>query len=239
MANILVVVAHADDEILGPGATLASLVNQGHSVRALIMSTGVGARKEPDSAHETKKTAAKAAARTLGLESSKICNFNDQRLDQLPRIELVQTIEHEASGMAVDYVLTHHATDLNLDHRVVYESVLTAFRPLPNTRCRGIFSFETPSASDYSAFLSGSAFTPNVFVDVTDTFGKKLEALNHYASEMREWPHPRSYDGIEVMARSRGAMAGIKLAEAFSVVYMRQNKTLPIDTHGLPGELEN
>ena len=56
---------------------------------------------------------------------------------------------------------------------------------------------------------------PNWFVDISDTFDLKLAALEAYAAELRPWPHPRSKQGVEYLARWRGATIGTEAAEAF------------------------
>ena len=47
---------------------------------------------------------------------------------------------------------------------------------------------------------------------------RKLEALRHYESEMRAFPHVRSYDALVALARWRGALVGLESAEAFDVI---------------------
>jgi hypothetical protein len=48
----------------------------------------------------------------------------------------------------------------------------------------------------------------------------KLNAMSFYQSEVYDFPHPRSIQGIEILARYRGMQAGYQFAEAFSVVRM-------------------
>ena len=60
-------------------------------------------------------------------------------------------------------------------------------------------------------------FLPNMYVDIAEMFSKKMQALELYESEMRDYPHSRSYKAVEILARYRGYAAGIALAEAFSV----------------------
>ena len=48
-----------------------------------------------------------------------------------------------------ELVYTHSATDLNIDHKIVLQATLTAFRPLNDESCKEIRTFEVPSATDY------------------------------------------------------------------------------------------
>ena len=52
-------------------------------------------------------------------------------------------------------------------------------------------------------------------MDITETLALKLDALRCYASEIRDWPHPRSYEAVEHLARWRGATVGAQAAEGF------------------------
>ena len=65
---------------------------------------------------------------------------------------------------------------------------------------------------------SEPAFHANWFVDISDQWARKREALAAYSSEMRDWPHARSLDAIEHLARWRGAQVGVEAAEAFSLL---------------------
>ena len=70
--------------------------------------------------------------------------------------------------------------------------------------------------------LPGTVFSPNVFVDITATLRVKLHAMAAYAdtyvSEVRPYPHPRSYRALAAAARRHGATAGVRAAEPFMLV---------------------
>ncbi len=60
-----------------------------------------------------------------------------------------------------------------------------------------------------------NSFEPNVFVNITKTFSKKLAALEFYGNEMRPFPHSRSFEGVEHLACFRGTSVGLEMAEGF------------------------
>ena len=97
-------------------------------------------------------------------------------------------------------VYTHHGGDLNIDHRLTLQAVMTACRPLPETTVREILCFETLSSTEWSAEAIGPTFRPVVFVDISDTLDRKLEALRAYDEEMRRFPHARSYEAVKALA---------------------------------------
>ncbi len=60
-------------------------------------------------------------------------------------------------------------------------------------------------------------FVPNWFVNIEHTLNTKIAALQVYDAEMRQFPHPRSYEAVSHLAAYRGATAGYAAAEAFSL----------------------
>lgn len=46
----------------------------------------------------------------------------------------------------------------------------------------------------------------------------KVEALKEYDVEMRDFPHPRSYEGVKALAKVRGMTVGVPYAEAFEII---------------------
>jgi len=55
-------------------------------------------------------------------------------------------------------------------------------------------------------------------VEISDQWERKREALMAYSSEMRDWPHARSLEAVEHLARWRGAQVGVEAAEAFCLL---------------------
>lgn len=121
-------------------------------------------------------------------------------------------------------VYTHHGGDLNVDHQIVHRAVVTACRPLPGSVLETLLFFEVPSSTEWQAGDAAQAFVPDWFVDASATLSLKLKALRAYASEMRPWPHSRSLEAVEHLARWRGACAGWKAAEAFQLGRHREGE---------------
>jgi LmbE family N-acetylglucosaminyl deacetylase len=62
------------------------------------------------------------------------------------------------------------------------------------------------------------AFAPKRFVDISGTLAMKRRALEAYAKEMRPFPHARSREAVEALARWRGATVGLEAAEGFDII---------------------
>ncbi|HKO02081.1 MAG TPA: PIG-L family deacetylase [Thermoanaerobaculia bacterium] len=219
--NILAVMAHPDDEILGCGATLARLRAEGHHVYTSILCSHADARADrPD---DLKRFASEAAA-MIGVEESANYEFANIRFNTVPHIEMVKAIEKAILRFRPEWVFTHHPSDLNIDHRVCYEATVAAVMlpqrlttDVPPTLIKKVFLCEVLSSTDWAP-SSGPAFQPNAFVNVAETFPQKLEALAHFAGAMKPFPHSRSLENVRHLAHLRGAQAGLELAEAFHVI---------------------
>lgn len=217
----LVIAAHPDDEVLGCGATMARLAQQGWAVHVLIVAEGAtsrGAQRDRGGATAELSElarAARAANDILGAASLALEAFPDNRMDSVDLLDVVKVVERSIEQHQPSVVLTHHAGDVNIDHRVLHDAVIAACRPLPGSGVRELLFFEVPSSTEWRPPASGPAFHPNVFVDVSAQLELKLKALGAYASEMRPFPHARSIEAVRALAMWRGASAGCAAAEAF------------------------
>lgn len=226
MKKILVIAAHPDDEVLGCGGIMAKLIQEGEKVFTLILGEGITSRfdkreeglKSQDL--EKLKISIHKVAEAIGVEKTFIFDFPDNRFDTVPLLEIVKVIEKVKSEIKPEVVFTHHRGDLNIDHRIVYKAVLTACRPRQEESVKEIYSFESPSSTDWNYPY---VFNPNFFIDITDTIDKKIEALRCYETELREFPHPRSEEATRSIAKRWGYVAGLGCAEAFEVVRIIKN----------------
>jgi LmbE family N-acetylglucosaminyl deacetylase len=218
---VAVIAAHPDDEVLGCGGTLARLTNEGRPVHILLVADGETSRAS-DFGHTidrsrlaARNAAAEAACKILGCTSVEVLALPDNRLDGLELLDVVKHIEAFVQRYQPLTVLTHHAGDVNIDHRVVHDAVISACRPLPGYPVGELLFFEVPSSTEWRPAGSAESFNPNWFVDISMTLAKKLEALQAYEAELRAFPHPRSLKAVDALAQWRGATVGVDAAEAF------------------------
>lgn len=217
MKTVLVVAAHPDDEVLGCGGTIANHSLEGDAVHILILADGETSRTSAPSDAKRNSAALKAAV-ALGAKPPKLLGLPDNRLDSQPLLDVIRHVEAYVSEISPQVIYTHHGSDLNVDHAVAHRAVLTACRPLPGSPVKAIYSFEVPSSTEWTSAALGPAFRPNYFVDISTAAKQKHAALDCYREELRPFPHPRSHEAIEALARWRGATCGLALAEAFETV---------------------
>lgn len=217
MTSILVVAAHPDDEVLGCGGYIAARVKSGDEVVVTFLSDGVTSREENlgISEIETRRHAARSAAKVLGVKDVSFGDFPDNKLDSVPVLEVIKTIESVIRRVQPSIVVTHFGGDLNIDHRIVNQAVVTSCRPTSGQCVKQIMFFEIPSSTEWQVPNEGEAFVPNWFEDISQTLELKVQALKMYEHELREWPHPRSVKAVEHLAHWRGASCGVDASEAF------------------------
>lgn len=222
--RVLVVAAHPDDEVLGCGGTIARHADAGDQVQVLIVAEGATSRQEQRDRLQAcdelsaLAQAAQTAGSILGAAGVELLDLPDNRLDSLDRLDLIKRIEQHIDRHQPQVVYVHHAGDVNVDHRRLHEAVVTACRPTPGHPVRRLLSFEVASSSEWQPPGSAPAFQPNWFVDISAQWQRKCEALLAYSSEMRPWPHARSLEALEHLARWRGAQVGVEAAEAFCLL---------------------
>ncbi len=210
--KILMIAAHPDDEILGVGGTLIKHVKKGDEVYCLILGEGVTSRGAGET--ETLHKECREAGKIVGFKEIFLSKLPDNKFDSVPLLDIVKEIEKYLEKTKPDIVYTHQGGDVNIDHKLTYEAVMTACRPC-NTNCpKEIYSFETLSSTEWQ-FNDKMQFVPNVYINIEEEIEDKIKAMKAYKSEIRDYPHPRSEKGIRILASFRGLQSGLKHVESF------------------------
>lgn len=129
--RVIAVVAHPDDEVLGCGGALARHASAGDEVLIVVMADGETSRDPNVDADDVsrREAAARRAAAILGVRHVALHRLPDNRLDTMARLDVIKLVEKHLRDFGPATVYTHHAGDLNVDHRRVHEAVVTACRP--------------------------------------------------------------------------------------------------------------
>lgn len=201
----MVIVAHPDDEVLGMGGTISKLCEEGNEVHLLY---GTGGETSSGFARIVQ---ACEVGKILGVHSSVFLNLPDQKLDTIPQSDLNNMIQSRVELVKPDIVYTHAKEDLNIDHRIIHDSVMVACRPTGGVK--ELYTF-CNSQWDFGEF---GQFVPNTFVTID--YDKKTEAMFVYSSEIKGSPHPMSIDNMKYRDINNGAKFCEWQVEEFKQVF--------------------
>ncbi|EGK8009162.1 PIG-L family deacetylase [Campylobacter lari] len=214
--KILIIAAHPDDEVLGCFGTIAKYIQQGYEAYTLILGEGKTSREiNSKNEQEILEDELFRANNLLGIKKIFRKFFPDNAFDKIPLLEIVKSIEEVKNEIKPNIIFTHYEKDLNIDHQITYKATITATRSLQEESVKEIYSFEILSSTEWNYPLS---FQPDVFFDISTTLDLKLKAMSFYQSELRNYPHPRSLEGIKINAQYQGMRVGLQYAEVFKSV---------------------
>lgn len=208
--RVLVVAAHPDDEVIGCGATIARLADEGSRVTVLLPTRRCDPRGR--ATWDDLLAGFDAACGLLGATA----RVADTLIDETRAEPAVHEL-HDAVAPYVedaDWVLTHWPGDVNQVHRGVARAVEIATRPF--RRRRDVSLFEIATSTDQGFGGSGaSPFSPTQYVMVSESqVRRKIAAMERYPHELASG---RTGADLERRMRSRGAEIGAEYAEAFVV----------------------
>lgn len=222
----MVVVAHPDDELLGLGGCMNRLIQEFNVItHVVILGEGITSRsdfRDPKLWEEELNIHRKNitdAHKHIGFHSRNIYDFPDNRFDSIALLDIIKVVEKEKKEFLPEVIFTHHGGDVNIDHQRTFEAVITACRPMQGENAKNIITFETPSGTEWRASSDPRHFIPNFFVSISAAnLEAKVKAMECYEFEKRPYPHPRSPEALEIVAKLRGVQVGCILAEAFYIV---------------------
>ena len=221
--KILIIAAHPDDEVLGCGGTIVRLTGEGHDVYVAILGEGITSRydKREQADQGIIKDLhgrSRQVSKLLGVKELCLHDLPDNRFDTVPLLDIVKTVEKLINQFQPQIVYTHHGGDLNIDHAITHRAVMTATRPIQDCPVKEIYAFEVPSSTEWAFGQFQPSFQPNVFMDISATLETKIQAMQIYESEARFFPHPRSPEAVQAIARRWGSVTGFIAAEAFQLI---------------------
>jgi len=176
---VVVICAHSDDQILGPGGTLAKYSKEGKEIFTIIFSYGeishiwlkrkVGIEIRVKEAQEADKVIGGSGVVFFGLKEGNFVNGIEERNIK----EKLKNIIKEKKPFRI---FTHVMDDAHEDHRVVCNTVKEI---LDDTGYKGdLLGFDIWNVVDIK-----KRNLPKVYIDVTDNFSVKMKALNCFKSQ--------------------------------------------------------
>ena len=195
--NILAVGAHPDDIEFGCGGALAKYTDRDHRLSLLVMTEGgLGGETAVRIAEQ------EVSNRVLGVEQIFWGGYADTTIEVSK--EVIAKIEDVIRAVKPDFIFCHYPDDTHQDHRHLAQAVISATRYI-----RNVLFYEGPTTQN---------FNPQIFVDISDTLGRKIESLEAHRSQVDK-TNIQDLSILE-LARStanfRGTQGRVKYAEAFA-----------------------
>ncbi len=215
--NILVVAPHPDDEVLGCGGVMAKFAGAGLKVYVLVVTRGTPKLYSADKIDNIRKEA-RNAHEILGVAETVFLDFPAPELDLVSMAEIAREISVVIKRFSITDLYIPHRGDIHGDHGVVFNACLVAARPVGDYTVKSVFAYETLSETEWAPPFGDDAFIPAKFVDVTETFDQKLNAMKCFKSQLKQFPNPRSIETLTALSRFRGSTVGFANAEAFMVI---------------------
>jgi len=212
--RVLVFAPHNDDEVLGVGGTIAKYAQQGHEVYVCEVTSWL---QNMESTNALKEEAIKAHD-ILGVKDTIFLDLPVVRLKETPTVTKNRKFVEVVREIKPDIAFIPHTGDMHVDHGETALAAMVALRPLENPQLKGLYIYETLSETEWNIPNTANSFIPNVWSDISESFALKLEAMKCYKSQLHDFPHPRSLEAIEALARLRGSTIGVNYAESFVCV---------------------
>jgi N-acetylglucosamine malate deacetylase 1 len=213
--SICIIAPHPDDEVLGLGGTIRRMYLSGIEVHLLIVSGHLPPLYSIEIFKNTRKECDQSS-KILGISSVKFLKIPATNINQQPIADLNGQIKEFLDKIKPTTVFIPFP-DRHIDHKLIFEASMVCTRPVGENYPKLVLSYETLSETDWNAPYIEPMFIPELFVDITDTFEYKLDAMKAYKSQLKNAPS-RSLEAIEALARYRGSQNGFKYAEGFKVI---------------------
>ncbi|MEO8358610.1 MAG: PIG-L deacetylase family protein [Vicinamibacteria bacterium] len=198
---VLALSPHTDDSEFGAGGTLARMVEEGHRVVYVALSsceTSLPPGLAPDTlVHESRR-----ATKELGIHDSRVLDFKVRYFprDRQDILEALVRLQREIQPWLV---LAPASSDIHQDHKTVHEEARRAFKQ------SNYLGYELP--------WNNITMNTNYFSRLTEgQLDKKVAALMCYESQKSRMYHRAEF--IRAAALMRGSQVGAERAEAFEVI---------------------
>ncbi len=213
--KILVISPHPDDETLGCGGTILKHKDIGDKIYWLII-TNIDVKNGWDKdIIKKRQKEIETVAEMYGFEKTFKLDYPTAKLDTIPIQEIIKSISEVILEIKPEIIYLPNRSDVHTDHQITFKAAYSCTKNFRYPFIKKILMYETLSETEFAPALPENTFIPNVFVDITNYFEKKLEIFKIYKLEVMTEPLPRSLKVIKALVKYRGSRIGKKYAEAF------------------------
>lgn len=208
MKNVLILVPHFDDEVLGFGGAIQSHIQNGDNVSVCII------KKSLDERAKIQETHVLQAKEILKYQNLIKLNLEPDLYDYSIDSEVL--IENTIKDLNPYRLYIPHYNDQHQEHLGLFQMVRVALRNNNINSVKEVICGEIISSTGTAL---KSHFFPNYFIPLSaGQLDNKVLAMQCYKEELKSFPHPRSEQGIRATAIFRGMYANSLFAEAFEII---------------------
>jgi len=216
--KIVVISAHADDEIIGCGGTLLKHKAHGDELYWIIVTSVFDNQGYTKEYIQSRVQEIEKIKNLVDFSAVHQLDYPTMSLDSSSTNKMIPQLSLLFNEIKPEVIYVMNRSDAHSDHRIAFEAVAACTKSFRYPFLKKILMYECISETEFAPALPERVFQPNYFVDVTKHFSEKLEMMKVYKSELGEHPFPRSIRNIEALATFRGASAGVEYAEAFQLI---------------------
>ena len=209
--KILIIAVHPDDETLGCGGTLLKHKANGDEIHWLICTT----IENEHNYFMKRENEIEKVSNFYNFDSVHNLRLKTMQVDEYTVSELVSKISQVIKEVQPNIIYLPFKGDVHSDHRKIFEASYSCTKSFRYPFIKKIYMMETLSETEFAPSTKEDSFIPNVFVDISEFFEKKIEIMKIFESEILEHPFPRSEKNLRALATLRGATCGCEYAESF------------------------
>ena len=205
MKKVCVIAVHPDDETLGCGGAILKHLKRGDEVHCVFVTDG----------DETQKELISQLAKHYGFTTMTRLGLQELKLADMSLNELVPALAWSIKKIEPNVLYIPNRSDAHSDHRAVFEALIACTKAFRFPSIEQILMCEVISETDFNLGLPEQVFNPNYFVDITDEWEGKKQAMEICKDQMLPYPLTRSESTMEALNRYRGSLINVEYAEAF------------------------
>lgn len=214
--KIMAISPHPDDETLGAGGSLLKLKALGNEIYWLNVTDIDAGGGYNDAFLEKRKIQIDRIRKYFGFSDFINLKFPPTELNDSIKGELIKAIGEALDKVKPDCIILPDYNDAHSDHKYTFEAAHACSKIFRRGYIKRILTMEIISETNFG--MPQDWFKPNLYIDITDYYDRKVEAAGIYDSELGQLPFPRSFEALKAQAVIRGTEAGVLYAEAFRVV---------------------
>jgi LmbE family N-acetylglucosaminyl deacetylase len=218
MNKVLVLAVHPDDETLGCGGTLLKHKDNGDEINWLIATDIKESEGYDKQTVKTREDEIIKVERLFDFDSVNRLGLPTTKVDKYSMSELISKISSVVKKVKPNIIYLPFKSDVHSDHKYIFDAAYSCTKSFRYTFINKIYMMETLSETEFSVSTKEESFTPNVFVDISNYIGRKIEIMKIYESEIGEHPFPRSERNIRALGTYRGATSDCDYAESFMLL---------------------